>query len=563
MVSTDSPIEQAERGRRKSPSRRTTLYRLHGLTPGCESLLGALNLRYRDEQGFELASVSVGDVACVLYTGVIRPSDAPEWAAAVHALTGESPDVRNWTSAGALLIPVDDDVFALTYGMGNLFLNQSRVEAGFGLQVVLRTLRPEAVRQVTHLAMDARGRTDRNSAAQDQHIRSFGIEEYGEIVSRLTGQLDSDEHEFSIGSGKSLRISGTDSLKVPLGRRPADMLADLAKVTEMVNRESMAPEFDLIARIRPLKNTDDRRAELDERLDELLGKPCSGSIAVTVPTELLDEEDSAMSYRVKIGSQHELVGELDSDAVLARAAEFDAGSRLSALKKGHIQMYRDINGQYAASAQVKAHKWIVAEVSLGSNRFFMHEGNWYEVGDKHAEFVTQQVRELLDDPVTLPLIDWSADLEDEAAYNEAAARTYGYVCMDRVDIHTNMARRDTFEACDLLGPGNELVHVKRAAGTAPLNQLFSQGRYSAQLLRQDAAARHDFVAKVRARDPNHEIADDFMPEKLVYAISLKSGKPLSVENLFTFAQVTLLQSVSALRYDGTEVSVANIQASSH
>jgi uncharacterized protein (TIGR04141 family) len=101
--------------------------------------------------------------------------------------------------------------------------------------------------------------------------------------------------------------------------------------------------------------------------------------------------------------------------------------------------------------------------------------------------------------------------------------------------------------------------VKRAETTAPLNHLFAQGRLSTDALRLDSTARSTFLAKVRERNPQHPIGDDFMPRKVIFGISLKSGKPLTVENLFTFAQVSLLQTAVALRnYSGVEVAVVNI-----
>ena len=47
---------------------------------------------------------------------------------------------------------------------------------------------------------------------------------------------------------------------------------------------------------------------------------------------------------------------------------------------------------------------------------------------------------------------------------------------------TRSGARSPLEICDLLGPGNELIHVKRAEGSAPLSHLFSQGLISAQSL---------------------------------------------------------------------------------
>ncbi|MGH3937325.1 MAG: DUF6119 family protein [Pseudonocardiaceae bacterium] len=260
---------------------------------------------------------------------------------------------------------------------------------------------------------------------------------------------------------------------------------------------------------------------------------------------------------VKVGRRREPVRELDLEHVLMKTRCLPEGERLPTLIKGYIQMCRDAEGKDAASPKIPAHKWLAAEVSLGTSRFFFHEGRWYEVGDRHLESIQQQVHKLLQTPAGLSLIDWTADLKDEKDYNRETAK-HGYVCLDRLLIKTDLHPRG-FESCDLFGPNNELIHVKRAASTAPLNHLFAQGRISADALRWGSTARSKLLAMVKERNPRHPVSDDFMPRKVIYGISLKSGKPLTVANLFTFAQVSLLQAVAALRNgSGIEVAVVNI-----
>jgi len=557
MTNTQTQVSLVRTAEDAQPhTRRSTVHLLQDVLPSSESLREALNLRYQEEHGFEIQDVGIGLSRGLLYTGVIGRDGPPEWADAVHRLTDVSPVVENKTAAGALLVPVDGQVFAITFGIGHLLLNQARVTPGFGFGFALRVLKPDAVRQVTHSMMDARGRTDRNSVAQDQHIQGFGIEEYGEIVSRLAGKLGETSLTLSKGRKQSLQISGTDALKIHLGAESDDLLTDLTEINRIAMTESPATEFDAIARVRPLKATDERWPELDRRLEALLGDPSLGSIAVTVPTTLLDEEDGAMSFWVKVGRQRESVRELDLEHILMKTRCLPEGDRLSALTKGYIQMCRDADGKDVASPRIPVHKWLAAEVSLGTSRFFFHEGRWYEVGDRHLESIQQQVRELLQTPAGLSMIDWTADLKDEKDYNREAAK-HGYVCLDRALITTDLHPRG-FEACDLFGPSNELIHVKRAKSTVPLNHLFAQGRISADALRWDSIARSKLLARVKEQDPQHPVRDDFMPKKVIYGISLKSGKPLTVANLFTFAQVSLLQAAVALRNSGIDVAVVNI-----
>ncbi|MFD9722766.1 DUF6119 family protein [Streptomyces sp. NPDC059072] len=554
LAQTATPPSPAALDRK---TRLSTVYLLQDTGGSPADLRAALNARYERDQGFAVEEVTTGNAPALLCHGVIGRHRPPDWASAVHALTGRKAAVENRTAACALLLPVAGEVFALTFGMGHLLLDQSRIAPGFGFNFVLRAAPPDAIRQVTHSLMDARGRTDRSSAAQGQHIRTFPIEEYGEVVSRLVGGLDSTGLTIGKRSRRTAQIAGTDALKIHLGARPDDLIQDLSEILEVLARQSPAPDFEAIARVRPLKSGDPRRTTLDARLDDLLGAPAdTGTLALAVPAACLDQEDAALSYQVKVGSVRRRVPSLTIDDVLALLDGIPSGRRLDALSSGYIQMHRDEEGTDPVSAQVRAHKWLTAEISLGSSRYFHHEGRWFEIGDQYLEGIRREVETLLKTPAGLTLPPWTTELGTEGDYNLEAAK-HGFLCLDRQLIRTAQHPHG-FEAADLLARDGTLIHVKRAASSAPLSHLFAQGRVSADALRFDSEARAEFIRRVREQDPGRRIRDDFTPTKLVYAIALKGGKPLTTANLFTFAQVSLLQAVRALRAQGTEVSVVGI-----
>lgn len=543
----------------RASTKRSTVHLLQYTTPTFEGMREALTPRYLDRPGFTVERVPIGGVEALLVYGVIDPGRPPEWTATVRALTGVRPDVANRTSSCALLVPVEDQVFALTYGMGHHLIAADYITPGFGLSFVLRAVAPDAVRQVTHTAMDARGRTDRNSVALDQNISSFGVEPYGEIVSRLVGKPKDLPLTFKDGRSRHAQITGTDSLHIHLGVQPTTLLADLAEILHVYKSDTEASEFGFIAKVRPLKNSSRHRPQLDAQLEAMLqADGTDHSIALTIPTIHLDGEDAANAYAIKIGTTRHVVRELTLDALLDAVAHVPAGERLKQLTKGTIQAFSDECASEVSSTAVRAHKWIAAETSIGSSRFFFHDGRWYEIGDRHHEILRQQVGELLAQPSTITLPDWTPNLKDEAAYNKEVQKLIpGYVCLDRDLLHTTQHPHG-IEACDLLGPDDELIHVKRANSTAPLNHLFQQGRVSAEALRWDPEARAKFVAKVRAAAPNRVVPDDFAPRKVVYAISLSKRNPVTSTTLFTFAQVSLLQAATALRNTGIEVAVVNI-----
>jgi uncharacterized protein (TIGR04141 family) len=134
----------------------------------------------------------------------------------------------------------------------------------------------------------------------------------------------------------------------------------------------------------------------------------------------------------------------------------------------------------------------------------------------------------------------------------------GYVCLDRRGIRGGLHRRSGAQVCDLLAPGDELVHVKRAHGSAPLSHLFSQGLVAAEALLCSPDLRARFVAEVRKRGKGRTVPLDFTPKKIVFAILLKDGERLTPETLFPFSQVTLAHTARTLERRGIAVEVIGI-----
>jgi uncharacterized protein (TIGR04141 family) len=201
---------------------------------------------------------------------------------------------------------------------------------------------------------------------------------------------------------------------------------------------------------------------------------------------------------------------------------------------------------------------LTAEVPQGADRLLLHEGTWYEMGAEHRTFLRREIEQLLTQPRSVVLPGWRPGMP-EREYNESVAGGRpGFVSLDRHLLHTKQHRHG-FEACDLLGPNDELIHVKRAGGSAPLSHLFAQGVTSADALCHSADARTRFVEMVRRRDPGRAIdLASFRPRKVVYGIALDRGREVTVDSLYTFAQVALYHAMKSLRVDGVDVEVVTV-----
>lgn len=162
-------------------------------------------------------------------------------------------------------------------------------------------------------------------------------------------------------------------------------------------------------------------------------------------------------------------------------------------------------------------------------------------------------------PLDLPAWNTKAD-RTEYDYNVlvAAARPE-FIRLDHEMVRGPLRRRGRVEICDLLGPNNELVHVKRAKGAWPLSHLFFQGLVSAQSLINSPDTRREFADRVRSRGKGRTVSLDFVPQKVVFAIMLENGKKLTADTLFPFAQAALADTARFLQSHRIEVEVIGIQ----
>ena len=542
-----------------STTHRTTLYRMDLSRVDTQGLYACLNDEYLSKNGFRPRSTQVAGVPSLVVHGDVR-QDVAGWCSVVQALTGE-PVVRGNGSAGcALLVAVDGEVYALTYGaLGRFMIKLDQVDPGFGIRFGIRAIEPDRIRRVTRRVLASTGRVERSLVPSGQHIRRYGIEGWGEIVGQLCGTLNNERLTVTRGTTRAVSIVAAESLQIAISTDPVEMVGDLREITRVCSSETPSPELDFIAEVRPLR-TSEWTAELDRRLDEALGQRAPDGIGLAVPISQIEYEPFAESYLLKAPRQRSTLSGLDLDSVLECARTQPVGRRLESLKKATIQMCAERDGAAPLSPPVTANTWVSAEVPLDAARMVYHEGQWYEIGQRHLDLLRTEIEKLLARPSTLNLPPWTSDLADEDAYNKTAGRRgTGYVLLDKRFLKTQQHNRGMgIEACDLLGPDDELIHVKRAAGSAPLSHLFAQGEVAVDALLHERDARERLVELVRSREPSRRIDMSYRPRKVVYAIALASGKALTADTLFTFAQVALYRARRRLLFDEVEVEVVSI-----
>jgi uncharacterized protein (TIGR04141 family) len=289
------------------------------------------------------------------------------------------------------------------------------------------------------------------------------------------------------------------------------------------------------------------------------------SLVPVVPDSVLDHYREARSFTLKIGSIRVVRPTLELGDILHRTQLQRDGHRVSALRHGIISLNADEAGRVEL-AHADADKWIEACVSVGSRRYFMMDGDWYEIGEDYVRRARAAIAKLFPAQPSIVLPPWPlATKPTEREYNlyVADGSCGKYLCLDRSQkVRNPLGRRDPLEPCDLLGPRNELIHVKQAEGSAPLSHLFAQGHNAAELLHKGPAIiREQFGLAVKALPHGRVIDDEWRPRTVVYAIRMKNGKDLTPDTLFPFSQVTLAHAAQSLGMYGIRVEVIGIPTS--
>jgi len=524
---------------------RMNLHRLEGVPATREGLHQAVKPIAPDTHP-EFKDLTVAGCPAVLVTAW-RIRDRVQWDPVIGSITGEDPGLGSMTPDCLLLLAIDEHAYAITFGRGAALLDPTSIEAGFGLRFAVRVLDPQRIGALIRNPLTGQGRVDHTRVAGGADVTAFGILPWGNLIRSFSGR--GAAHLLPTTgrlSGRQPSLTGSDVLVIRLGCAPEDLVADIREIARICELASPIPELEFATRIRQLSSAGDAAliAELEVAVDEMLGS--TGGVEFSIPHQALATIDEARAFAVKIGGRRDIRTELELADILAKTMALAPGQRMKALHGGYIGCFADEDGlePLDGAAQIRAVRWITAEVSMGADRYVLLDGRWYRIGAEHLESMKAKVKEILDRPAPVDLPPWPGAVAEEKDYlvDIVKATLPGIAILDRKKLHSRQHRRG-IEACDIFqDAGQVLVHVKKAVGSAVLSHLFNQAMVSADALRNEADARELFAERVKEASDGAIVLDaGFVPVNVCLAIKWKNGLPVTAESLPTFAQVALLQ----------------------
>jgi uncharacterized protein (TIGR04141 family) len=552
---------------------RTRLATLHRLVPEVqanhEDMFDAyttyIGARQLDEMGADIEFINVAG-APAIWIGVQDDNDLAGWCVDASMTTGLNLPYTECRSGGVLLLGVGETAYAMSYGTGHLLVPDELKDQRFGLRFLIRRLDSDQVQDLVRRRPNARGRTDSTLVPAGAPVWTLGIAENVEIIRRIGGRAKDLKITFSSKDNRPVNVEGSVGLRTRFGVEPSALITDIRECERVCVEEEPDPALEFVEYIQPVADPV-TTSELDGELEELLAgnADAEGHLIPVVPTSVLEYFSQARSFTIRIGhARTTAVPSLELEGFLRRTRPQRSGERVKTLRRGHVYLNTDDDGDEVLD-QARADKWLEASVSIGSRRFFMMDGDWFEIGADYVRASRAAITRLFPAAPTIDLPPWYLPKgKTEYDYNShVAARWKGlYLCLDRNQaVRDPLGARSSLEICDLLGPDNELIHVKRAKGSAPLSHLFSQGLVSAQsLVAGPARVLERFVATVAALPSGRALPPDFRPKKVVFAILMENGKQLTPDTLFPFSQATLAHAARLLGSYGIDVEVVGIPA---
>jgi uncharacterized protein (TIGR04141 family) len=457
----------------------------------------------------------------------------------------EEMGIFNAHSSAALIVTVDDRLFAVTFGFGRTLLCPAAYETRFGLKVALNCIDPKVIRCIDRQIFEGVTRNVREQVSLRSGIEEFGLDVEKDMLRAVVGS----PRDSAFGT----QLSGIDALFATV-RTDLKGLPDLLKqYYDKSQDDSYKKDFPWVDNISEERD----KEKIEELQNKLVGEINSSNFERKwlAPPDLLDWNDFG-GFRFGKDDRRELLSELTFQSYFDYARDPDELT-LERLKSTHVSLISE-------STSVEKRKWplfkcIYAELEDGETTYILNNGCWYKIDNDFVGSVNADVDNIMES--ACPRLPCPATIHEEEYNKKLAKHIPGAACMDRKTI-SHGGGRSSIEFCDVITPNKQLIHVKPYSGSGTLSHLFSQGVVSGELFVQDAEFRKklnkilpkEFKLEkplIRPRATEYEVAYFIISEESETALTLPF-----------FSRITIRNAKRRLEAFGFKVTLSKVQRES-
>lgn len=484
---------------------------------------------------------------------VSRPPKTPAWATFVAPYVASMPTLTTASSSGLLVVRVEGDWFAITFGYGRALLNQEKVVARFGLRIVLNRVDPEQLRSLDSKKFEDIAVTTSSQASRSASLPIFGLDVTSDILRAVTG----DARDDRLGG----RISGADPVVLTIDTTKQGLVEILKELRKAHAETTYKNDFEWVDNLN-LVNDSKVVSSLDEEVVKALRAHDTSRTYMAMPDALDWAEIDA--FRIAPTRDY-TYDDLDLDVYLNEmGSKARAATTLEDLKR------RGVSVSFNRSADDWAKQWtvykcLISEQDLQGRHYVLLEGRWFEF----SKSLKDQVDAFADSVPgpSIKLIKNKAG-RTEPKYNKALAKTSPDLLLLDAKIPRPGGSPSGVEFCDVLSVNRHIVHVKRKARSSTLSHLFAQGSVSGRTFLEDGDYRRELRQKIvdmklpdearwLAVVPDETTVPDSSTYTVTYVVIADGGKTASTWLPF-FSKLNLMQHGRQLRNMGYRLEIANV-----
>lgn len=493
------------------------------------------------------ATASLPHSRAILVKGKER---LPSWADDVDSIFSVKPDLRDQQSFGVvILVERGQRLFAITFGSGFHVIESRYIEPGFGLRVAANVIAAGRIRGAQTRGIATNSRDQRTILPADGEFGDLDIQVDDDWMRRINGRAED--------GGFASSLSGGDSLKITVPNFGlAALPAKLDEVIAAYQKDDYKVKFPFLDQMQPIGLGDLRLPQLKDQLRALMEE---NSVAYSAPDPFSKNEDDFHHYEVIIRRSRWEVGDLDANEILTILSDnFAGGDWLDDVTIAAV----DVDGALVDRLR-PLESFVIAEVELDEERYFVTAGNWFQISNDFVAFVESQVALIPDLTDALGLPDWDVQRlqaravgsHREEVYNADLAAARDWVLLDK-----KLARygsNNKIEVADVLTDSGHLLCIKAATGSPAISHLVAQATVSAGLW---GSGPHLNMLRAGWHELHGADAPMLRRENATYVLAIATDRvgPLS-ESLYFFTKVLLANALRVLTASGLRVALARIE----